>query len=134
MSGLLGRLRLGCSQQLLLLRLRRPPASVRPLSFRPVAARCVLLPRLPGPRLSSHDSSRKEPSSLADEVLRVREQEEKQKQGQSEEGAKEGDKKEGGYKPLTTWQKRGYIIFGTFMIGGLLVNAAIYGERINLGM
>ena len=48
--------------------------------------------------------------SIADEILKAKEEQQKQQKGQASEEGQGGDKKE--YKPLTKWQKIGFWFAG----------------------
>jgi hypothetical protein len=64
--------------------------------------------------------------SLADSVLLAKEQEKrKEPSGDKEDEAK-------GPKPLTKWQRIGYIVFGVTMVGSIIVNAVLFGRDMSL--
>ena len=51
---------------------------------------------------------------------------EETKDQKQEGGADEGKK---GPKPMTKWQKIGYITFGVVMTGSLVANAILFGKK-----
>ena len=116
-----------------------PPASSRrglPLvAATPVMARVVAVTALPGPspwppRRSMASNSGKQ--SLAEGVLKAKEAEAEQARRRTEgEGDKEGGEDKKGYKPLSKWQRRGYLFFAVTMVGGLVSNAVLFGENLN---
>ncbi len=73
-----------------------------------------------------------EKQSLAEGVLRAKEAEAEEARRRTEgEGDKEGGEDKKGYKPLSKWQRRGYLFFAVTMVGGLVSNAVLFGENLN---
>ena len=106
-----------------------PSASRRRL---PLVAAVTALPG-PSPWLPSRSmASGPETQSLAEGVLKAKEAEAEEARRRTEgEGDKEGGEDKKGYKPLSKWQRRGYLFFAVTMVGGLVSNAVLFGENLN---
>ena len=116
-----------------------PPASSRrrlPLVATSPVARVAAVTALPGPSpwLPSRSmASGPEKQSLAEGVLKAKEAEAEEARRRTTEGEenKEGGEDKKGYKPLSKWQRRGYLFFAVTMVGGLVSNAVLFGENLN---
>ncbi len=62
--------------------------------------------------------------SLAEDILRAKQEEEKKQEHKDQD--KDGGQQKKGPKPLTKWQKIGYITFGVLFTGSLVSNAILF--------
>jgi len=113
-------------------RSRRGLHAIYPRRRTPWAATALVTPALTSTRWSSS-------KSLADEIMKAKiEQEQKAKDAASESGS--GGQAGGGGtgeepkgpKPLSKWQKYGYIFFGTSMVAALVGNGIMFCKNSSL--
>ncbi len=62
--------------------------------------------------------------SIAEDILKAQKEKEDKEKSQKQNPEEEGGKK--GYKPLTKWQKRGYIFTAVFIGGCLVANIWVF--------
>ena len=64
-------------------------------------------------------------NSLAQEILKAKQQESEQKKNSSDSQSNDDDKDKGP-KPLTKWQKIGFWAFGIFFTGAVISNGVLF--------
>ncbi len=69
-------------------------------------------------------SSEQKPPSLSEQILNAKKEDEKKSEGQDQK-----DEAKKGPKPLTKWQKIGYVYFAVCMIGGTITYAVLFCKK-----